>query len=90
LRAIRFTGDRPPADTTAEEEGDDDSDAETSDETEKKLGPDRGYLVDVRTLAAALTSKSHSLASLSGLLKVPTPKKESDEHGGALTLVDRI
>ena len=34
---------------------------------------------------AALTSRSHSLASLSELLKVATPKKESDEHGGALT-----
>ena len=51
----------------------------------EKIGPDRGYFVDVKTLAAALTSKSHSLASLSELLKVPTPKKESDEHGGALT-----
>ena len=39
----------------------------------------------MKTLAAALTSKSHSLASLSELLKVPTPKEESDEHGGALT-----
>jgi hypothetical protein len=39
----------------------------------------------VKTLAAALTSRSHSLASLSELLKVPTPKKDSDEHGGALT-----
>jgi hypothetical protein len=82
---IRFTGDRPAVDTTAEEESDDDPDAEAPDETEKKIGPDRGYFVDVKTLAAALTSKSHSLASLSGLLKVPTLKKESDEHGGALT-----
>src|SRR3984885_1877862 len=73
---IRFTGDRPAADTTAEEEPDDDSDAEIPDETEQKVGPDRGYFVDVKTLAAALTSKSHSLASLSDLLKVPTPKKE--------------
>ena len=82
---IRFTGDRPATETTAEEESDDDPDDETPDETEKKVGPDRGYFVDVKTLAAALTSKSHSLASLSELLKVPTPKKESDEHGGALT-----
>ena len=64
---------------------DDDPEDETPDETEKKTGPDRGYFVDVKTLAAALTSKSHSLASLSDLLKVPTPKEESDEHGGALT-----
>ena len=78
---IRFTGDRP----AAEEELEDGSDAETPDETEEKIGPDRGYFVDVKTLAAALTSKSHSLASLSELLKVQTPKEESDEHGGALT-----
>jgi hypothetical protein len=82
---IRFTGDRPAADATAEEESEDGSDAETPDETETKIGPDRGYFVDVKTLAAALTSRSHSLASLSELLRVPTPKKESDEHGGALT-----
>jgi hypothetical protein len=69
----------------AEEESEDGSDAESPDETEEKIGPDRGYFVDVKTLAAALTSKSHSLASLSDLLKVPTPKEESDEHGGTLT-----
>ena len=82
---IRFMGDRPETETTAEEELDDDAEDDVLDETEKKPGPDRGYFVDVKTLAAALTSKSHSLASLSELLKVPTPKKESDEHGGALT-----
>jgi hypothetical protein len=82
---IRFTGDRPTTETTAEEEPDDDPEAEVPDETDEKRGPDRGYFVDVKTLAAALTSRSHSLASLSELLKVPTPKKESDEHGGALT-----
>ena len=48
-------------------------------------GPDRGYFVDVKTLAAALTSKSHSLASPGTLLKVPTPKEELDRHGEALT-----
>jgi hypothetical protein len=80
---IRFTGDRPATETNAgEEETDEDADDEGADETEKKQGPDRGYFVDVKTLAAALTSKSHSLASLSELLKVPTPKEESDEHGG--------
>jgi hypothetical protein len=82
---IRFTGDRPTIETAAEDESDDDPEDEAADETEKKPGLDRGYFVDVKTLAAALTSKSHSLASLSDLLKVPTPKKESDEHGGALT-----
>jgi hypothetical protein len=78
---IRFTGDRPATEAIADEESDDDSVAETPDE----IGPDRGYFVDIKTLAAALTSKSHSLASLSELLKVSTPKKESDEHGGGLT-----
>jgi hypothetical protein len=82
---IRFTGDRPTTETAAEEESDDDLEDALPDEIEKKPGPDRGYFVDVKTLAAALTSKSHSLASLSDLLKVATPKKESDEHGGALT-----
>jgi hypothetical protein len=83
---IRFTGDRPTTETTAEEEPDDDPEDEAPGETDEKVGPDRGYFVDVKTLAAALTSQSHSLASLSDLLKVPTPKKESDEHGGPLTL----
>jgi hypothetical protein len=82
---IRFTGDRPAIETTADEEPDHDAEDEAADETDEKIGPDRGYFVDIKTLAAALTSRSHSLASLSELLKVPTPKKESDEHGGALT-----
>src|SRR3984957_15496807 len=82
---IRFMGNRRETEATAEEDSDDDPEEEVPDETEKKPGPDRGYFVDVKTLAAALTSWAHSLASLSELLKVPTPKKESDEHGGALT-----
>jgi hypothetical protein len=41
--------------------------------------------VDVKTLAAALTSKSHSLESLSELLNVPTKKASSEDHGGPLT-----
>jgi hypothetical protein len=45
----------------------------------------KGFFVDVKTLAAALTSESHSLASLSAALKVETPKAASDEHGAALT-----
>src|ERR1700722_11853290 len=68
---IRFTGDRPAADTAAEEEAEDESNAENPDQTETKIGPDRGYFVDVKPLAAALTSKSHS-----GLLPVSwTPRK---------------
>jgi hypothetical protein len=82
---IRFTGDRPAIELNVEEEQDDDPEDDVSDEADEKREPDRGYFVDVKTLAAALTSKSHSLASLSDLLKVPTPKTESDEHGGPLT-----
>ena len=82
---IHFTGDRPAKEVDADRKKDDAPEDDIADETDAPAGPDRGYFVDVKTLAAALTSKSHSLASLSELLKVPTPKKESDEHGGALT-----
>jgi hypothetical protein len=82
---IRFTGDRPTVEVTSADDLDDDPEDDNPDEPDKKVGPDRGYFVDVKTLAAALTSKSHSLASLSDLLKVPTPKEASDEHGGRLT-----
>ncbi|MGE0621624.1 MAG: hypothetical protein AB7I04_01850 [Pseudomonadales bacterium] len=43
--------------------------------------PYRGYFVDVKTLAAALMSRSFSLASLTAALKTPTQKNDSDEHG---------
>jgi hypothetical protein len=46
---------------------------------------DRGYFVDVNTLAVALTSKSRTLKKLSETLKVRTPKLDSDEHGRKLT-----
>src|SRR5271166_1909552 len=82
---IRFTGDRPAKELNADQGQDDDPEDNIADETDEQAGPDRGYFVDVKTLAAALTSRSHSLASLSELLKVPTPKEESDEHGEALT-----
>src|SRR5271166_1233577 len=85
---IRVAGAKRPKDLNSDqdqaEESDDDLEEGTAEETEV-VRPDRGYFVDVKTLAAALTSGSHSLASLSELLKVPTPKKESDEHGGLLT-----
>jgi hypothetical protein len=45
----------------------------------------RGHFTDVKTLAAALTSRSHSLKSLTVSLGTPTQKEESDEHGGTLT-----
>lgn len=51
----------------------------------KNFKIDRGYFVDVKTLAATLTSASHSLESLSRHLQVPTPKQSSDEHGAVLT-----
>lgn len=44
-----------------------------------------GFFVDVKTLAAALTSRSHALESLCRALKVPTQKTASEEHGGPLT-----
>lgn len=46
---------------------------------------DRGYFVDVKTLAATLTSGSHSLASLCKLLKTPTQKQATEEHDAPLT-----
>ena len=71
---IRFTGDRPAKELNADQEQDDDPEDDIADETDEQAGPDRGYFVDVKTLAAALTSKSHSLASLSDLLEGPDAK----------------
>jgi hypothetical protein len=45
----------------------------------------RGYFVDIKTLAAALTSKSHSLQSLCHFLETKTQKQASDAHGEAIT-----
>ena len=45
----------------------------------------RGFFVDVKTLAAALTSQSHSLDSLGRLLKIDHGKHATDEHGGPLS-----
>ena len=78
---IRFSGNKPD-----EEKGDDeDPSPDEPHESEKGGDAGRGFFVDVRTLAAALTSRSHTLESLSALLKVATPKKASEEHGGELT-----
>ena len=58
LALIRFTGDRPAVEVpTSEGDQDEDPEDDSSDEPDKKVGPDRGYFVDVKTLAAALTSK---------------------------------
>jgi hypothetical protein len=78
---IRFTGTRPEESKAKIE----DIDPGAPHESEEKADVDRGYFVDVKTLAAALTSQSHSLESLSELLKVPTKKELSEEHGGPLT-----
>ena len=45
----------------------------------------RGYFIDVKTIAMALTSRKHSLKSLSAFLNVPTQKLETEEHGGPIT-----
>ncbi|WP_417494470.1 hypothetical protein [Maricaulis sp.] len=44
-----------------------------------------GYFVDVKTLAAALLSRGHTLESLCEALDVPTRKAASESHGGPLT-----
>jgi hypothetical protein len=45
----------------------------------------RGFFVDVKTLAGALMSRSHSLESLAVALATPTQKVRSEEHGQAVT-----
>jgi hypothetical protein len=54
------------------------------DEDPNEPDVDRGFFVDLKTLAGALLSESHTLESLSKLLKVPNPKLSTDEHGGTL------
>ena len=52
----------------------------------KKFQPvRRGFFIDVKTIAAALTSQSHSLDSLAKYLKVTAQKQHTDEHGSKLT-----
>lgn len=50
-----------------------------------KVTPRRGPFIDVKTLAAALFSKSFSLGALSEFLKTENRKGVTDEHGGPLT-----
>lgn len=47
--------------------------------------PHRGFFVDIKTLAAALTSRSFSLANLGEFLGVQSEKLATEEHGGPLT-----
>ena len=46
-----------------------------------QVQPHRGFFVDIKTLAAALTSNSHSLASLGDFLGIQHRKLETEEHG---------
>jgi DNA polymerase family B len=45
----------------------------------------RGSFIDVKTIAAALLSRSFSLDRLAQHLKTETQKAKTDEHGGVLT-----
>ena len=61
---------------------------ETARSQRKKSDPRptfRGFFVDVKTLAAALTTRSHSLSSLTKALKTPTQKEDNDDHGEVLS-----
>ena len=75
---MRFTGTNPLK--SRAENGDDDSSMEESRTW------DRGYFVDLKTLAAALTSESHTLESLSDLLDVPNKKLNPNGHGKIIDL----
>jgi hypothetical protein len=45
----------------------------------------RGFFIDCKTLAAALTSQSHSLASLAKAIGVDAQKLVTEEHGRTIT-----
>jgi len=47
--------------------------------------PHRGFFIDLKTLAAAMTSRSFSLGRLAKFLGTKTQKLEADDHGGPLT-----
>jgi len=53
----------------------------------RKIAPRtrRGSFIDLKTIAAALQSRSFSLTSLADFLKTPTRKAESGGHGKQLT-----
>jgi hypothetical protein len=75
---IRFRGVRPKSKNELYDEEDQGA--------ERYVANDRGYFSDVKTFAAALLSESHSLESLSKLLKVPHPKLSTDDHGEIINL----
>ncbi len=45
----------------------------------------RGFFVDVKTLARAQLSRAHTLGSLAASLKTNTQKASVETHGGPLT-----
>jgi hypothetical protein len=47
----------------------------------RTIPPERGFFLDLRTLAAALTSQSHTLKSLAKHLKTTTQKAEFEDFG---------
>lgn len=52
---------------------------------QQKVLPRRGYFLDLRTLAGALTSHSFSLKSMAEHLNTNTRKLNTEEHGGPIT-----
>lgn len=57
------------------------------DETGEHSKPPKhpGYFIELRSIAAALTSRKHTLASLCRAVKTRTQKSDSGGHGQALT-----
>ncbi len=50
-----------------------------------RVAPRRGYFLDVKTLAAALTSQTFSLARLAEFLDLADRKQATEDHGGPLS-----
>ena len=50
-----------------------------------RVSPHRGFFLDLKTLAAALTATSYTLATLGKFLRIEHLKLETEEHGGPLT-----
>lgn len=51
-----------------------------------KIPPRPGYFIDLKTLAAALTSQSCGLASLADFLRTDHQKLETEEHGQKISV----
>lgn len=60
--------------------------ARSSRKRDQETPAHRGYFCDVKTLAAALTSRSLSLEGMCAFLGVTTRKHASEDHGGPLTV----